>query len=41
MAHIGKRVVKGREGIDRTKLYPLTEAVGLVKAWLEDHGFRI
>ncbi|MBA4334260.1 MAG: 50S ribosomal protein L1, partial [Methylobacterium sp.] len=31
MAHIGKRVVKGREGIDRTKLYPLTEAVGLVK----------
>ena len=31
MAHIAKRVVKGREGIDRTKLYPLTEAVGLVK----------
>jgi len=31
MAHIGKRVVKGREGIDRTKLYPLTDAVSLVK----------
>ncbi|RDJ27506.1 50S ribosomal protein L1 [Bosea caraganae] len=31
MAHIGKRVVKGREGIDRTKLYPLTEAVEMVK----------
>jgi large subunit ribosomal protein L1 len=32
MAHVGKRVVKAREGIDRTKLYPLTEAVALVKA---------
>ena len=31
MAHIGKRVVKGREGIDRTKLYPLSEAVAIVK----------
>jgi large subunit ribosomal protein L1 len=31
MAHVGKRVVKGREGIDRTKLYPLDQAVGLIK----------
>ncbi|MBD3846308.1 50S ribosomal protein L1 [Bosea sp. SSUT16] len=31
MAHIGKRVVKGREGIDRTKLYPLDQAVTFVK----------
>ncbi|MCO5093486.1 50S ribosomal protein L1 [Bosea sp. (in: a-proteobacteria)] len=31
MAHVGKRVVKGREGIDRTKLYPLDQAVTLVK----------
>jgi len=31
MAHVGKRVVKAREGIDRTKLYPLTEAVALIK----------
>jgi large subunit ribosomal protein L1 len=31
MAHIGKRVVKGREGIDRIKLYPILEAVRLVK----------
>ena len=31
MAHIGKRVVKGREGIDRTKLYPLSDAVAFVK----------
>lgn len=31
MAHIGKRVVKGRDGIDRIKLYPLAEAVSLVK----------
>src|SRR6186997_1149137 len=28
----GKRVKKAREGIDRTKLYPLAEAVKLVKA---------
>ncbi|WP_186416806.1 50S ribosomal protein L1 [Bosea sp. CS1GBMeth4] len=32
MAHVGKRVVKAREGIERTKLYPLAEAVALVKA---------
>ena len=31
MAHIGKRVVKSREGIDRTKLYPLAEAIAFVK----------
>lgn len=31
MAHIGKRVVKAREGIDRIKLYPVVEAVNLVK----------
>jgi large subunit ribosomal protein L1 len=31
MAHIGKRVVKTREGIERTKLYPISEAVKLVK----------
>ncbi|MDB5650433.1 MAG: ribosomal protein, partial [Hyphomicrobiales bacterium] len=31
MAHIGKRVVKGREGIDRIKLYKIDEAVKLVK----------
>ncbi|CAM5766742.1 50S ribosomal protein L1 [Bosea minatitlanensis] len=31
MAHVGKRVVKGREGIDRTKLYPLEQAVSLIK----------
>jgi len=31
MAHTGKRVVKAREGIDRTKLYPLDQAVALVK----------
>lgn len=29
MAHIGKRMKKAREGIDRTKRYPLEEAVGL------------
>ena len=27
MAHIGKRVVKSREGIDRIKLYPIRDAV--------------
>jgi large subunit ribosomal protein L1 len=32
MAKIGKRLKKAREGIDRTKLYPLAEAVKLVKA---------
>jgi ribosomal protein L1 len=31
MASIPKRVAKAREGIDRTKLYPLDEAVKLVK----------
>ena len=31
MAHVGKRVVKGREGIERTKLYQVTDAVSLVK----------
>src|ERR1700746_907667 len=28
---IGKRLKKAREGIDRTKLYPLKEAIKLVK----------
>jgi large subunit ribosomal protein L1 len=32
MAKLGKRLKKAREGIDRTKLYPLTEAVKLVKS---------
>ncbi|HZS64715.1 MAG TPA: 50S ribosomal protein L1 [Xanthobacteraceae bacterium] len=32
MAKIGKRTVKAREGIDRAKLYPLSEAVKMVKA---------
>jgi large subunit ribosomal protein L1 len=31
MAHIGKRTVVAREGIDRTKLYPLTDAIKFVK----------
>ena len=31
MAHIGKRVRKAREGIDRIKLYPVAEAVKLVR----------
>ena len=31
MAHTGKKLVKAREGIDRVKLYPVTEAVALVK----------
>jgi large subunit ribosomal protein L1 len=31
MGHIGKRVVKGREGINRVRLYPAAEAVKLVK----------
>jgi large subunit ribosomal protein L1 len=31
MAHTGKRVRKGREGIDRIKLYPVVEAVKLVR----------
>ena len=32
MASHGKRTVKAREGVDRTKLYPLPEAVKMVKA---------
>src|ERR1700732_213309 len=32
MAHVGKRVHKPREGIDRIKLYPVAEAVKLVMA---------
>ena len=32
MSHVGKRIKKSREGIVRTKLYPLDEAVKLVKA---------
>ncbi len=32
MAKLGKRLKKASEGIDRTKLYPLAEAVKLVKA---------
>ena len=31
MAHVAKRVVKAREGIDRIKLYPVSDAVKLVK----------
>ncbi|QGM47307.1 50S ribosomal protein L1 [Methylocystis heyeri] len=31
MAHIGKRIAKAREGIERTKLYPLDEAIKLVR----------
>jgi len=31
MAHTGKRVIKGRDGIERTKLYVINEAVKLVK----------
>ncbi len=32
MAHQGKRIVKAREGVERTKLYGLADAVSLVKA---------
>ena len=31
MAHVGKKLVKAREGIDRVKLYPVDQAVALVK----------
>src|ERR1700694_2873816 len=31
MAHSGKRIRKAREGVDHVKLYPLNEAVQLVK----------
>src|SRR5947209_19054791 len=32
MAHVGKRIKKAREGIERTKLYGLDDAVKLVKS---------
>jgi large subunit ribosomal protein L1 len=32
MTKLAKRIAKVREGIDRTKLYPLTEAVKLIKS---------
>ena len=32
MSHVGKRIAKAREGIERTKLYPLGEAVQLVRS---------
>jgi large subunit ribosomal protein L1 len=31
MAHIGKRIANARKGIDRIKLYPIGEAINLVK----------
>ncbi len=31
MKGVGKRTAKAREGIDRVKLYPIEEAIGLVK----------
>ena len=31
MAHIGKRIAKAREGIERTKLYPVDQAIKLVR----------
>ena len=31
MAHIGKRIAKAREGIERTKLYPIDQAVKMVR----------
>jgi large subunit ribosomal protein L1 len=31
MPHIGKRIAKAREGIERTKLYPLPDAITLVR----------
>ena len=31
MAKLAKRVAKAREGIDRKKLYPVTDAVSMVK----------
>ena len=34
MAHAGKRIVKARDGVERTKLYPLNDAVKLV----QDHA---
>ena len=32
MAHVGKKITKAREGIDRNKLYKLDEAIKLVKS---------
>ena len=32
MSNAGKRIRKAREGVARTKLYPLDEAVNLVKS---------
>jgi len=32
MAHVGKRIKKAREGVERTKLYGLDDAVKLVKS---------
>ncbi len=32
MGHVGKRIKKSREGIDRVKLYGLDEAISLVKS---------
>jgi large subunit ribosomal protein L1 len=32
MAHVGKKIAKAREGIDRNKLYKLDEAIKLVKS---------
>jgi large subunit ribosomal protein L1 len=32
MAHIGKRIAKAREAVERTKLYPVEEAIKLVRA---------
>ena len=32
MAHIGKKITKAREGIDRNKLYKLDEAIKMVKS---------
>ncbi|MBL8590397.1 MAG: 50S ribosomal protein L1 [Methylobacteriaceae bacterium] len=31
MANVGKRIAKAREGVERTKLYPVDQAVKLVK----------
>lgn len=31
MAHIGKRIAKAREGVARTKLYPVDQAIKLVR----------
>ncbi|OAI31163.1 50S ribosomal protein L1 [Methylosinus sp. R-45379] len=32
MAHIGKRIAKARQAVERTKLYPVDEAIKLVRA---------